>query len=54
MWIYPVDMKRANEFGQIFEKETEDCKKVEIENEALTIGASNVKRRGIKKTENQN
>lgn len=21
MWIYPVDMKRANEFGQIFEEE---------------------------------
>lgn len=21
MWIYPVDMKRHNEFGQVFEKE---------------------------------
>lgn len=24
MWIYPVDMKRANEFGQIFEKEKDE------------------------------
>lgn len=24
MWIYPVDMKRANEFGQTFEKEEKE------------------------------
>lgn len=26
MWIYPVDMKRTNEFGQTFEKEKVDEK----------------------------
>ena len=58
MWIYPVDMKRTNEFGQVFEKEKdyqdEDYKKIEIENEEVAVDASKVKRRGIKKTENQN
>ena len=58
MWIYPVDMKRTNEFGQVFEKEKdyqdEDYKKIEIENEEVTVDVSKVKRRGIKKTENQN
>lgn len=56
MWIYPVDMKRANEFGQVFEKEKDD-KKEEFksdEGEESTTETSQVKKRGIKASENQN
>lgn len=39
MWVYPVDMKRANEFGQVFTTEPNDSKdsdKSEDENEIET------------------
>ena len=54
MWIYPVDMKRANEFGQVFDKEkaelADDKIKSEIEKEPETE-TSQVKRRDIRKSE---
>jgi hypothetical protein len=56
MWIYPVDMKRANEFGQIFEmkkdEQYENCKNDIVENEKSTTDA--VKRRVIKQSKIQN
>lgn len=56
MWIYPVDIKRANEFGQILEKENmdqpDDRKKVEdSEEEVVTDSIKIKKRKGIKQLE---
>lgn len=53
MWIYPVDMKRTNEFGQVFEKEKDNQpednsikseSKEEIEKDIIT-DSKKVKRR---------
>ena len=56
MWIYPVDVKRANEFGQIFEKEKidqlDDHKKVDSEEGiADSVKIKIKKRKGIKQSE---
>ena len=50
MWIYPVDMKRANEFGQTFEKEKVDK---EEEDKKDNIQASTAKKRTVKANANK-
>ncbi len=51
MWIYPVDMKRSNEFGQVFETEKAESseeKKDEDKESASDAGQTQARKRIIK------
>lgn len=51
MWIYPVDKKRTNEFGQTFEKEKVDEKEVDqptTSNDESNTNAVKAKKRPVK------
>lgn len=53
MWIYPVDMKRANEFGQVFEKEkieSEESVKLDKNEEVETDQTEKIKSETRKRT----
>lgn len=52
MWIYPVDMKRTNEFGQTFQKEKvdeqEEVDQSTTSNVESNINTSKAKKRSVK------
>ena len=54
MWIYPIDMKRTNEFGQTFSVENKSEKADETETETSIISSlesdkASARKRKIKK-----